>query len=175
MSFFKREFYIYQYVQNSCRWNNQFCFQQNVPHRPRATSSSQGSSGTDTETRTLLTNSDKSKVASAQVTFWLKFRPTREKYQRLITVLHWINFVCVLNLSKSFSECVIVDGSVERRDTKTTKQSGQHQKRRTSKFNDVTRRQSPPFCRRRLLRRNRHQRWRLKNDSLRRVKKLLAT
>ena len=40
-------------------------FQQIVPHRPRATSSSQGSSGTDTETRTLLTNSDKSKLASA--------------------------------------------------------------------------------------------------------------
>jgi len=39
--------------------------QQIVPHRPRATSSSQGSSGTDTETRTLLTNSDKSKLASA--------------------------------------------------------------------------------------------------------------
>ena len=36
---------------------------QNVLHRPRATSSSQGSSGTDTETRTLLTNSDKSKLA----------------------------------------------------------------------------------------------------------------
>jgi len=41
-------------------------FSQNAPLRPRATSSSQGSSGTDTETRTLLTNTDKPKVSSTQ-------------------------------------------------------------------------------------------------------------
>ena len=34
-------------------------FPQNAVHRSRATSSSQGSSGTDTETRTLLTNAEK--------------------------------------------------------------------------------------------------------------------
>jgi hypothetical protein len=52
-SFFYNEAFIRRFLQ------------QNVPLRPRAASSSQGSSGTDTETRTLLTHSEKSKPPGA--------------------------------------------------------------------------------------------------------------